>query len=158
MGFHLRVLHVGPQKAEQILCSREIFVRAVYVHAAVPLIMVIGMVAVHSQHGHYADEHHALSEYIGNRNIPGLLVIGSQGENTLAQGYHHIFCGCFHYYVTDKICGKCTAECQAFFKFCKLICIRKFSEQKQVCNFFKTISVFSHYTANQIIDIITSVK
>jgi len=158
MGFHLGILHIRTQQAQQVFSRGQLLIRTVDVHAPIPLIMVKGMIAVCGQHGHDADQHHTLPQDIGNGDIPRLVIIGCQSKDTLAQGNHHILGRRFHNHVPDKIGGQGAAVCQAVPELRQFHVIGELPEKQQISNLLKTKPVVSHYSAYEIINIIAAVE
>ena len=111
-GFQLGVLHIRAQHPQKVLCGGKLRVRPVDVHAAVFFVVVIGMVAVHGQHGEDAGQLDALAQHIGNFQITGLGVVGCQREHAAGHGVHDIVAGGLHDHITGKVGGHGAALAQ----------------------------------------------
>ena len=78
---------------------------AVDVHAVVVLIVVVGVVAVHRQHGELGDQPDALAD--GVAQIPvDLVVVAGQGEHAAGHGVHDVPGGSLMITSRVKLVGK----------------------------------------------------
>ena len=64
-GFQRGVLHIRAQHPQKILCGGKAGIRAVDIHTGVFFVVVIGVVAVHRQHGEDACQLDALAQHVG---------------------------------------------------------------------------------------------
>ena len=156
MGFQRGILLVGAQHLQQVFCRRKLRPRAVDVHAAVIQVVIIGMVAIHRQHGEDADQLDALLHLGLQAVIPHRIIIRSQGQHAAGQAVHQILAGGFHDNVPHKVAGQGAAFGQAVGKFMQLLFIGQIAKQQQVGNFLKAIALAAQ-TTDQVIHVIPAV-
>ena len=156
MGFQRGILLVGAQHLQQVFCRRKLRPRAVDVHAAVIQVVIIGMVAIHRQHGEDTDQLDALLHLGLQAVIPHRIIIRSQGQHAAGQAVHQILAGGFHDNVPHKVAGQGTAFGQAVGKFMQLLFIGQITKQQQVGNFLKAIALAAQ-TTDQVIHVIPAV-
>ena len=156
MGFQRGILLVGAQHLQQVFCRRKLRPRAVDVHAAVIQVVIIGMVAIHRQHGEDTDQLDALLHLGLQAVIPHRIIIRSQSQHAAGQAVHQILAGGFHDNVPHKVAGQGTAFGQAVGKFMQLLFIGQIAKQQQVGNFLKAIALAAQ-TTDQVIHVIPAV-
>ena len=72
----------------------------------IPLLVVIGLIAVDGVEREGGDKLHTLPHHIGQTDVVGFVVIGCDGENAFGQGVHHILGGGLEDDVPDKVFWK----------------------------------------------------
>ncbi len=107
------------------------------VHAAVFFVVVIGVVAVHRQHGEDACQLDALAQHIGDVKVSGLGVVGGQRQHAAGHGVHDIVAGGLHDHVTGKVGGHGAALTQHPAELFQLFRGGQLTEQQQIARFLK---------------------
>jgi len=156
-GFQRGVLHVRPQHPQEILGGGQLRVGPVDVHAAVLFVVVVGVVGIHGQHGEDAGQLDALAQHVGGVQVPGLGVIGGQGQHTAGHGVHDIVAGGLHDHVTGKIGGHGTALAQHPAEFFQLFRGGQLTEQQQVARFLKGKAA-APAAVDQVLDVVAAVE
>ena len=123
VGFQVGVLPVGAQHLEQVFGGGKLRPGTVDVHAAVALIIMVGMVAVDRQHGEHADELDALFQLGLQVGFADVVVIAGQREHAAGQRVHQVLAGRFHDDVPHKVGGQVPAFDQALLESFQLLLI-----------------------------------
>ena len=96
------------------LCCSHGRIRLVDDQAFALFIMLIGMIAIDCQKRGNGDQLNALPQYVIDRNIVCMIVIGIQCQNTSGKSIHHILAWSLHNDIADKVCRKCTIGSKGF--------------------------------------------
>ena len=142
---------------QQIFCQRKVRLRAVYIHAAVVIIVIICVVSVNGQHRKESYELKTLPQHIVKIKIVSLRIIRSKSKYASRHGIHYIRAGSFHYHLSGEILRKSHALIQDIFKFGKLLLSRQLAEQQKIRSLFEDISV-SHTSLYKFRNIISPVQ
>ena len=155
--FQFGVLHIRAQHPQEVLCGGKLGVRTVDVHASVLFVVVVGVVAVHGQHGENARQLDALAQHIGDLQIVGHGVVGGQREHAAGHGVHDIMAGGLHDDIPGKVCGHGAALAQHPAELLQLFLRGQFAEQQQIGRLFKGETAAGR-SPDQVLDIIAAVK
>ena len=136
-GFQRGVLHIRAQHPQKVLCGGKAGVRAVDIHTGVFFVVVIGVVAVHRQHGENARQLDALAQHIGGIQIRHLGVVGGQRQHAARHAVHDIVAGRFHNDIAGKVGGHGAALAQHRAELLQLLRGGQLAEQQQVARFLK---------------------
>ena len=153
----LGIFHVRPQKSQQIFSCAQLRIRMMDIHTFILFIMVVRVISVYCQHREYADQHHTLAQHIFHTQIRYMRIIGRQRQHALCHRIHNVPAGRFHNNISYKICRQTAHGAEHFRKLLQLDLIRQFSEQQQICGFFKSRPFICDNPSYQIVDIISSV-
>ena len=99
--------------------------------------MVIGVVAVHRQHGEDACQLDALAQHIGDIQFRRPGVVGSKGQHAAGHAVHDIVAGGFHNDITGKVGGHGAAFAQHRAELFQLCRGGQLAEQQQIARFLK---------------------
>ena len=154
--FQVGVLLVGAQHLQQVFGGGKFRPRAVDVHAAVALIVVVGVVAVDRQHREHADQLDALFQLGLQVGLADVVVIAGQRQHAARQRVHQVVAGRFHDNVAHKVGGQVAALHQAVLEGLKLVFIGQVAQQKQVGRFLKGVA-FAAQAADQVVHIVAAV-
>ncbi len=123
---------VRAQQIQDVLRRGQLWLRGVNEQALSVMIMAVCLIAVYRQTGEKGDQLKRLSQYIGDGNIVGIVIIGIQGQYASCQRVHHVIAGSLHDNVPDKAGRQGTVMCQKLFEVLQLLHGRQFAEQQQV--------------------------
>ena len=136
-GFQRGVLHIRPQHPQKVLCSGKAGVRAVDIHTGVFFVVVIGVVAVHRQHGEDARQLDALAQHVGGIQVCRLGVVGSQRQHAARHAVHDIVAGCLHNDIAGKVGGHGAALAQHRAELLQLLRGGQLTKQQQIARLLK---------------------
>ena len=136
-GLQLGVLHIRPEHPQKVLRRGERGVRAVDIHAAVALIVVIGVVAVDRQHREDAGQLDALAQHVGDAQVRDPGVIGRQRQHAAGHGVHHVMAGSLHDDVPGEVGGHRAAFSHHGTELFQLRGGGQLAEQQQIARFLK---------------------
>ena len=136
-GLKICICPVITQHPQDVFRGRQILARITDDQRSLIIVMLIGMIIVHSDQRHDSDQKKALPEYIGDRSIIRSFVVRVQGQNRALHTIHDIRTRCLQDNIPDKLGGKLTILRQKMYKFAKLTLIGKFSKQKQIGRFLE---------------------
>ena len=156
-GFQLGIFHIRAQHPQEVFCRGERRIRAVDIHALVVFVVVIGVVAVHRQHGEDACQLDALAQHIGDGKVCSLGVVGGQRQHAARHGVHDIVAGRFHDNVTGKVGGHGAALAQHPAELIQLFGGGQLAEQQQIARFLKGKAAAAG-AADKVLYIVTSVE
>ena len=156
-GFQCGVLHVRAQHPQEILGRGKLRVRAVDVHAAILFVVVVGVVAVHRQHGEDACQLDALAQHVGGGKVCGQRVVGGQGQHAAGHGVHDVVAGCLHDDVAGEVGGHGAALAQHAAELVQLFLGGQLAEQQQVARFLKGEAAACR-AADKVLDVVAAVK
>ena len=156
VGFQIGVLAVGPQHLQQVFRRGKFRFGPVNVHAAVALIVMVGVVAIDRQHGEYADQLDALFQLSLQVGLADIIIIAGQGEHTAGQRVHQVLAGGFHNDVPHKVGRKVPAFGKAILEGFQLLLVGQIPQQQKIRRFLKGIAL-APQAADQVIDVVTAV-
>ena len=123
----------------------------------IPLLVVIGLIAVDGVEREGGDKLHTLPHHIGQTDVVGFVVIGCDGENAFGQGVHHILGGGLEDDVPDKVFWKRAVVGELGGKDGELRLRGKLTEEKQVSGLFKAEALFAQGGTHQVLNVIAAV-
>ena len=122
---------VGAEQREDVLRCGELRTGGMD-EEGIPLLVVIGLIAVDGVEREGGDKLHTLPHHIGQTDVVGFVVIGCDGENAFGQGVHHILGGGLEDDVPDKVFWKRAVVGELGGKDGELRLRGKLTEEKQV--------------------------
>ena len=156
-GLQLGVRAISAQELQNILRHGTMVQRRMNGERTAVVVVMIGLIRIDRQHREEADQLQTLTEYIGQRDIVRLVVIGIQCQNRAGQTVHHIAARRLHDHVAHKILRQGTIENQQLLKVRQLLFCRKLSEHQEIGDFLKSEPVVRDDTIHQVFDGIPAV-
>ena len=156
MRLQVGIFLVGAQHLQQVFRRGKARVRAVDVHAAAALIIIVGVVAVDRQHREYADELDALLKLGLQVGLADVIVIAGQRQHTAGQRVHQVMAGGLHNDIAHKVRGQGTAFGQAAVEAFQLRGIGQVAQQKQVGRPLEGVALAAQ-AADQVVDIVATI-
>ena len=156
VGFQIGVLPVRTQHLEQVLGSGKLGPRPVNVHAAVALVIMVGMVSVDRQHGENTDQLDALLQLGLQIALADIVVIAGQGQHTAGQGIHKILAGRLHDDIPYKVGGQIPALGQTILEGFQLGFVGQIPQQQQIGRLLEGIAL-APQPPDQVIDVVAAI-
>ena len=156
VGLQIGVLPVGTQHLEQVLGGGKLGPRPVNVHAAVALIVMVGMVSVDRQHGENTDQLDALLQLGLQIALADIVVIAGQGQHTAGQGIHQILAGRLHDDIPHKVGGQVPAFGQTILEGFQLGFVGQIPQQQQIGRLLEGIAL-APQSPDQVIDVVAAI-
>ena len=141
---------------QDVLCRGQVGVGAVDVHAVVVLIVVVGVVAVHRQHGELGDQPDALADGVAQVAID-LVVVAGQGEDASGHGVHDVLGGGLHDHVPGEVGGQGTAVAEDAGELLQLLGVGQVAEEEEVGDLLKPKLVGAQ-AADEVFDVVPPVE
>ena len=154
--FQFRIHAVLAEHVQNAFRGGQPFLRRANHQRLIQVKMAVCIIRIHCHHGHLRNQLQRLTQYIGNRDVIRVLIIGIKKHNTLLQGVHQIGRRRFHDDITDKLSGKLPQISENPDKAFQFILMRKPAKQKKIRRFFKH-KPFGFVSVNQV-DYIDSLK
>ena len=136
-GLQRGVLHIRAQHPQKVLCGGKAGVRAVDIHTGVFFVVVIGVVAVHRQHGEDARQLDALAQHVGGVQVRSLGVVGRQRQHAARHAVHDIMAGRLHNDIAGKVGGHGAALAQHRAELFQLLRGGQLAKQQQIARLLK---------------------
>ena len=156
LGLQLGILAVLPEHHQNILRSRKRRVRRIDEQVLAPAV-IVRVESIHHQHRELADQIQALAQHVRNRGVVRLVIVGIQLQDASGNVIHHILAGRLHNDIPEKIGRQHPALCQHHLKILQLLCVRKLSEQEQVCGLLEARMLGIQESFYNVLDIISAV-
>ena len=155
LGLQLGVGHVVAEHPQDILRGGQAGVRPVDVHAVVVLIVVVGVVGVHRQHGKLRDQPDTLPDGVAQAAVDLVVVVG-QGEHAPGHGVHDVPGGGLHDHVPGEVGGQGPAVGQDGGELRQLLRGGHLAEDQQVGDFLKA-ELLGPQAADEVLDVVPPV-
>ena len=120
-------------------------------------IVVVGLIAVHAQHGKQRNKLQALAQHVFRGVVVGPGIVAVQRKHAARKGIHHVGAGCLHNDVAHKVGGQCAVGRKLGAEFFQLLLFGKLTEQKQVHNLFKAKAPLGDKAAHNVAHIYPAV-
>ena len=156
LSLKLCILPVLTEHHQDILCRRQ-FRRRRIDKKILPHPVAVCMIPVYHQHRELADQIQALAQHVRNRGVVRLVIVGIQLQDASGNVIHHILAGRLHNDIPEKIGRQHPALCQHHLKILQLLCVRKLSEQEQVCGLLEARMLGIQESFYNVLDIISAV-
>ena len=138
-GLQRRIAAVLPEHHQEILRGGLSGVRLMDEQAAA-LGILVGLVGIDGQHRHIGDQLQALTQYVGQADVVGLIVIAVQGQNFPLQRVHQILGRRLQHHILKEVLGQRPPASQRMGEVLQLFPGGQLTEQKQVSRLLKPIA------------------